>query len=434
VNRNMASKITASLEVTPLDALVDEPVAIRLSGLQPGQSVKFWAHTRDSEGKAWASSASFVAGSDGEIDLATQQPVAGDYRQVDPMGLFWSMQPLEQKPPAPFASVGLTSVEIDLIAEIAGTAVAAARLRRRFASADVVSMPIQEQGLVGAFSYPAHGGPAPAVIILSGSDGSLRANQAALLASHGFAALSLVYFGTEGLPKNLADIPLEYFEKALHWLQEQSVVQPDKIGVIGLSRGGELVLLLGATFPAIKAVVACSPSGLVHAGSNGRNFSSSAWTYHNKPLQQVVVKFTPLLSFKLAWQFFRARSFPMRDMFRTTLNDHTHLAEATIQVEKTQGPILLISGDDDQMWPASLFSELVMKRLDEHQHPYPDQHLHYAGAGHFVCFPYGYPFLPPLVKRVQGLALGGTVEDTAASIADSWPKILAFLTENLSQP
>lgn len=425
----MVSKIKVSLEVAPLDALVDEPVTIRLSGLPPGQTVKLYTRTRDNGKHTWGSSASFVAGSNGEIDLATQQPVAGNYRQLDPMGLFWSMQPLDQKPPAIFMNREPKPIEIDLSAEIDGADVATAHLTRRFAGEDVVSVPVQEQGLVGAFSYPAHAGPAPAIIILSGSDGRICANQAALLASHGFAALALAYFGAEGLPKNLVHIPLEYFETALNWLQAQSVVQGDKIGVIGLSRGGELVLLLGATFPAIKAVVACSPSGLVQAGVDGRDYSRSAWTYRGKPLQQAVVQFTPLLWSKLMWQMIRARSFPMRDMFRTTLQDHKHLAEAAIAVEKIQGPVLLISGDDDQMWPSTLFSQMVMKRLAEQQHPYTDQHLHYPGAGHFVSFPYGYPFLPPLVKRAQGLAFGGTVEDTAASIADSWPKILAFFEQ-----
>jgi len=430
MSSNIISKTKVHLEVTPLDALVDEPVTIRLFGLAAGQTMTLWARARDMRENAWVSSASFVAASNGEIDVATQQPIAGNYHKVDPMGLFWSMKPIHQKSPALFLA-GEKPVEIDLIVEIDGAAVAATRLKRRFASEDVVSVPVREQGLVGVFYHPVHSSPSPAIIVLSGSDGHICENQAALLASHGFAALALAYFGAEGLPKNLVHIPLEYFETAISWLQAQSVVNGDKIGVIGLSRSGELVLLLGATFPAIKAVVACSPSGLVQAGIDGNNYSRSAWTHHGKPLQQAVVKFTPLLSLKLVWQSIKQQSFPMRDMFLTTLKDHKHLAEATIPVENTRGPILLISGNDDQMWPSTLFSELVMKRLVEHHHSYPDQHLHYKGAGHFVSFPYGYPFLPPFVKRVQGLAVGGTVEDTAASVADSWPKILAFFEQNL---
>ncbi|MDQ2904471.1 MAG: acyl-CoA thioesterase/BAAT N-terminal domain-containing protein [Chloroflexota bacterium] len=432
-HNTIAGKIAVQLDVTPLDALVDEPVTIRVTGLIPGQRVTLRALARDSYDKRWASRAAFVAESSGEIDLATQPPLAGSYHKVDPMGLFWSMQPVDQKPPLPFMTQGLTAVEIDLIVEIEGTAVAVTRLKRRFSSADVVSVPVREQGLVRVFSHPARPGPSPAVIILSGSDGQIRENQARLLASHGFAALTLAYFGAEGLPKNLVHIPLEYFETAIHWLQTQSAVDGDKIGVIGLSRGGELVLLLGATFPAIKAVVACSPSGLVQAGLDGNSNARSAWTHHGKPLQQAVIRLTPLLALKLIWQIFRARAFPLRTMFLTTLKDREHLAEATIPVENIQGPILLISGDDDQMWPSTPFSALVMQRLAEHHHPYPDQHLHYQGAGHFVSFPYGYPFLPPFVKRAQRFAVGGTVEDTAASVADSWPRILAFFKQHLGQ-
>lgn len=430
MSSNTPIKTNVHLDVTPLEALVDEQVAIRLSGLLPGQTATLWMRTRDAKEDVWASSASFVADDRGEIDLVTQQPVAGSYHKVDPMGLFWSMQPVEQRQPTFFLTGEAKPLAMELIAEVEGVAVAATHLKRLFAAEDVVRVPVREQGLVGVLYHPASSDPSPAIIILSGSDGRIRESQAALLASHGFAALTLAYFNAEGLPKNLVHIPLEYFETAIHWLQGQSVINGDKIGVIGLSRGGELALLLGATFPAIKAVVACSPSGLVQAGVDGNNYSRSAWTYHGKPLQQAVVKFTLLLWLRLIWQSIRARAFPMRDMFLTTLKDHKHLDEATIAVENVQGPILLISSDDDQMWPATLFSHLVMKRLAEHHHPYPDQHLSYENAGHFVSFPYNYPFLPPPVKRISGLALGGTVEGAAASSADSWPRILAFFEEN----
>lgn len=429
MNTRMATAV--HLDVTPLQALVDEPVTISLSGLTPGQTITLWAHARDTSGKEWMSSASFAADEKGAINLASKPPIAGSYRQVDPMGLFWSMRPISKKFPALFLAEPRKPVEIELIAEIDGAAVGGVRLQRRFAADGVLGEPVQEQGLVGAFYHPAGSGPYPAVIVLGGSDGNIRENQAALLASYGYAALALRYFGAEGLPKSLVHIPLEYFETAIHWLQAQSVVNGDKIGVIGLSRGGELALLLGATFPAIKAVVACSPSGLVQAGIE-RGYARSAWTYHGKPFQQAVVRWTPFLWFKLMWQCMRQQAFPMRDMFLTTLKDRKHLDEAAIHVEKIQGPILLISGDDDRMFPSTLFSALIMQRLAEHHHPHADQHLHYQGAGHFVSFPYGYPYLPPFVKRVQGLAVGGTVEDTAASVADSWPKILAFFEGSIS--
>ena len=50
----------------------------------------------------------------------------------------------------------------------------------------------------------------------------------------GFA---LAYFNQEGLPDKLSNIPLEYFEKAIGYLQSLDEVEKDRIGVLGASRG-----------------------------------------------------------------------------------------------------------------------------------------------------------------------------------------------------
>ena len=65
------------LDVTPLRALVDEPVTISLSGLVPGQTVTLWAHARDMSDEEWMSSASFAADENGAINLASKPPITG---------------------------------------------------------------------------------------------------------------------------------------------------------------------------------------------------------------------------------------------------------------------------------------------------------------------------------------------------------------------
>ncbi len=74
--------------------------------------------------------------------------------------------------------------------------------------------------------------------------------------------LALAYFGLENLPPELYEIPLEYLETAIRWMSNQPTVNADRLAVVGGSRGGELALLLGATFPKLRAVVACVPSGV----------------------------------------------------------------------------------------------------------------------------------------------------------------------------
>lgn len=104
-------------------------------------------------------------------------------------------------------------------------------------------------------------------------------------------------------------------------------------------------------------------------------------------------------------------------------------------MEKIKGPVLLVSGNDDQIWPSSLMSEMVMKRLAEHKHPFQDKHLSYAGRGHVL----GIPSLPTTVNHFVHLishvdmAFGGVAKDTAAAVADSWPRVLAFLRDSLKE-
>src|SRR5687768_13593778 len=76
-----------TLSISPQDALLDQPVAIRVQGVQPGAHVRL--RLRNLSLKAEAS-AEFVAGTDGVVDVESQAPIAGDYQGVEPAGLFWS--------------------------------------------------------------------------------------------------------------------------------------------------------------------------------------------------------------------------------------------------------------------------------------------------------------------------------------------------------
>ena len=57
------------------------------------------------------------------------------------------------------------------------------------------------------------------------------------------------------------------------------------------------------------------------------------------------------------------------------------MERATIPVEKIQGPVLLVSGSDDQVWPSSALADIAMRRLEAHDFAFPFKHLRYEGAG-----------------------------------------------------
>ena len=393
------------INVQPGNALADEVVKIQVVGLAPGQTVTLRASVRDDLDHLWGSYATFISDRNGIVDVTTQAPISGTYDIVDPMGLFWSMLPTMPGREYPcFANFDTYFMLVTITAEINNEQIATAYIKRIRLQQDVDKISVHEDGLVGYFYSPNGEGPYPTLIILGGSGGGVDIGKAALLASHGYATLALAYFGVPPLPKELSEIPLEYFETAIDWLKSQDVVDGDRIGVIGASRGGELALLLGATFPDLKAVIGYMPSGVVLGNYTSTSVGEkAAWTYHGNPIPFAIE------------------------------GDTESIEAATIPVEKINGPILLISGKDDQIWPSTELSEIAIVRLKKYDHPYPYEHLSYEGAGHSIMLPYWPSTVNPAIHPVTGekMVYGGTAKGNAYASADAWAHVLEFLESNL---
>jgi dienelactone hydrolase len=98
---------------------------------------------------------------------------------------------------------------------------------------------------------------------------------------------------------------------------------------------------------------------------------------------------------------------------------------AAIPVEKITAPILLISGTDDQLWPSDRYADLIEARRKVAKVPFADQNLKYQGAGHLIVPPY----VPTNVNQAMGFYVGGNPQAYAAADADSWPRVLRFLSQ-----
>ena len=85
-------KVQASISVSPLAALVDQPVAVTVQGLPAGARTTLTATARDTDGSTWSATAQFQATSTGEVSL-DQPSLGGSYTGVSPMGLFTRMTP-----------------------------------------------------------------------------------------------------------------------------------------------------------------------------------------------------------------------------------------------------------------------------------------------------------------------------------------------------
>ena len=387
---NLAGKI----RVTPSTVRADEPFTITLRDLSPWQRVTLRARFVDAYDVEWRSRAVFRADIQGTVDVSRQPPVEGSYTGTDPMGLVWSAYGSG----ASYA-ISLRPQPLFITAETGGET-AHVEVSRTLLTDEIASADVRERGLYGRFFRPATGGPVPGVLVLGGSDGGLAPyamREAALLASHGFAALALAYFYMGSLPYRLARIPLEYFGDAIGWLQDHPSVRGDRLGVIGTSRGGELALLLGAHYPDLQAVVSYVGSGLVFPSPAG---PEPAWTFHGNPLPWIPNPFDILQA--------------KPDQFE----------RAMIPVERTNGPVLLISGDADQAWPSTQLSQVAMERLGRYERPYNDEFLHYPDAGHGIQ--------PPYLPTTPGTYYnGGNLGGNAAANEDSWQCVLDMLDRRL---
>ncbi len=409
---------------------------MRLEGFRPQQAIEASATRTDLLHRRWRSWARFTADASGRVDLRTQAPGSGTYKGASPMGLFWSMELLpDQEPKEPWRSV-MDGVPVHIEARaVNGNERAQIEVQRNFAAPDVTLENVREGGVVGSLFTPPGPGPHPAMIVLAGSSGGINAPLAALLASHGYAALALGYFRMDGLPSYLANIPLEYFETAIAWLRDRPNVRGDFLGVAGASRGGELSLLLGATFPEISAVVAYVPSGVIHGGharsESGEWLKTAAWTHKGTTLAYLDQDNT-----SSDWQCVDWGQPPvaLTPIFESCLKDRAAVRRSMIPVERINGPVLMISGTDDQMWPSTRMSELAVSRLKRKRHPFPYPHLRYEGAGHLIYQPFGPTTVRNSVHPVDGtdFAFGGSAEADAEAAVDSWPKILEFLSEAAS--
>jgi len=408
--------------------LLDTPVTLRAGNLPPGGVFTLKATMYDNFGSKWASSAEYRADSHGEIDLSVAEPLSGTYSTPDATGLFWSMTPIPDAKRRERTPLKALETELTLMTE--GQVLASVSVSRQLVAPGIARLPVCEADVVGTFFYHPGNGLQPTIIVLGGSEGGLRESTAALLASRGYNALALAYFGLEGLPPELVNIPVETVGKAIEWLQDQPDVDITNLGIVGTSKGGELALLSASYFPAIKAVAAFVPSGVVFPGL-GRTTGSS-WQVNGNPLPFAYGNVPNDVTAQIQLAKQQGTPISWRDTYRHWAAGET---SAEIPVEQIRGPILLLSGGDDRLWPADWLAERVIARLKKHQHPFEAVHICYPDAGHSIGVP-GMPTSRSAVSSFDNgmtLALGGTPKANAAAQYLAWHEMLRFFDKHLGQ-
>ena len=281
---------------------------------------------------------------------------------------------------------------------------------------------LDDAELDGAFACADTVDRVPGVLALGGSDGGIPTYFQRLLAPELCACLALAYHGTPKTQPALVEVPLESLERALRWLRDHPKVAPrdGRVAVIGASKGAELALVLAATFPdLVGSVVAYTPSSVVWSGidfSAAEPPMRSSWSKGGKPLAFVPVPrgVPPLQS---------ERGLGFVPIYDRGLDGVQPDDAALIPIERATGPVLLISGGDDRMWPARRMCRMLVDRAQRLGRGHLVRHLDFADAGHalFAVEP------ETELKSPLPVDLGGSEAATAHAHASAWPEVVQTL-------
>lgn len=267
----------------------------------------------------------------------------------------------------------------------------------------------------------------PLVIVVPGSGGSYIPNKKLFgLVSDGYDVLSIAYFGEKNLPKKIELIPLEYLENVVHWSKIKFPKR--KIVLLGISKGAEYCLTFASNFDLIDGLICYSPSSFSipsHVGLKENQLQKSSWSLNGKELP-----FATLKTFND-----KAGKIVYKKYIDPIFDNKKQLEESRIKVENINCNLLLLSGKDDLIWPASKMANLIIDKATKSEQDYILKHISYENCGHqFVWFSSENP-----EKRAEYQSMnltgikkhkflyGGTADGTINAMVESRIQIINFL-------
>ncbi|KAM3870189.1 peroxisomal succinyl-coenzyme A thioesterase-like [Diretmus argenteus] len=413
------------LSVQPSRGLVDERFSILIQHALPVLQLTLHALLHSEDGDDWEAFGHYTTDTAGTVDVTKDPCLGGTYDGVEPMGLLWSMRPVPGSRPA--LRLRKLDVQTPMVVTVsvyqghqsegfkAHPVLASVVVERWYMAPSVRRVDITEGGVTGTLFLPPGPGPFPGILDLLGGGGGLMEYRSALLASHGFASLSLEYMSPRTVEGSTTHVGNEYFEAAVTQLQQHPQVCSSRIGLVGLSFGVSVALKMAVYSTVIQpsCVVSFCGSHVQPVGGSladifaeyNRNVNKTRYDEENRVI----------------W----------RDLLLPIPTDATK----KVDVGRLQCPILLIVGEDDQNWPASESAEDMKEMMERAGNRHLLTVLSYPNTGHIIEPPYS-PH-----TRASNFMLGGRRkvvvlwggETTAHCRAqeDAWRKMLDFLKENL---
>ncbi|MEO1278528.1 MAG: acyl-CoA thioester hydrolase/BAAT C-terminal domain-containing protein [Planctomycetota bacterium] len=343
------------------EVLVGDPVAVTVRGLEAGSLVVVGAERFSGRSNSWfRSQGVFRVDVDGEVDLIDDASIEAPWDAGDPTGPFWTMQSVGEQSTADSSRRPWRQIRFFVDADADGAADATADVMLVDGRDDLIEISAEDLSQGAFLMKPPGDAKLPVVIALGGSEGGDSAARgiAPRIASRGFAVLGLPYYsprdreGEQKFPElsaAFAALPIDRLEAARDWLRARDDVDGERIGVWGVSKGGEFALAGASRIDGFSAIVAYVPSDVIWqgwgTGWGGPQPSSFGW--RGEPLP-----FVPYLG--MGEEFAKgSRGQPVKirlphDAGRLANPDRVEAAR--IRVEDIDEPVMVVGGDADEVW------------------------------------------------------------------------------------
>ena len=404
--------------------LAGEPVSVSIEGLPPSAKIEVSAQRPNLWGgeNLYVSGASFIADPQGRVDLSRDAPLDGSWDKPDVSAMFWSMRQSEIRTPDGWTS---ETIEISVDTDGDGTAEISRRMQLLPSTIDLVETPLGED-FPGAFLLrPAGDAKLGAIVVLGGSEGGDRAARsiAPSLAARGYAVVGYPYYSPswfgddaaiEGLPQAFHNIAVDKMIGVRDWLRARPDIASDRIGLYGISKGAEFVLLAASRIEGFAAVAAIVPSDVVWEGWGPGTEAglSSGFSWQGEPLS-----FIPYLGME---QAIGGNSDGERVAMRVPhargrAANSDRIGAARIRVEQIDEPVFVLAGGRDQVWDSAIMAINIAKTRSDAG--LDTVTLVYADAGH----------------GLSQHAYAPSSQANAKARQQAWPALLSFFERHLGR-
>jgi pimeloyl-ACP methyl ester carboxylesterase len=164
--------------------------------------------------------------------------------------------------------------------------------------------------------------------------------------------------------------------------------------------------------------------------AGGPPAKTASWSLGGQPLPWVPMHGEKLMGQMLRHSLFdrfarhpKPAALEMLPAFEPGLKDADAVAAATIPVERIAGPLMVVAGGDDEMWPSVTMANAIATRRRDAGVGDDDVVLVFEHAGHFIRP----PGTPTTVPWNDSLVSGGDPAAIAVAQTETWAKMLTFL-------